>query len=262
MYNGRKCASSGSEFKHFTCVSKNYFKQNLWKIWACLFCSSWGLEKKLLEEQSSHICHHFPNSEKMPEHQPVRNISKTWFVHLYALIPFCFSCSTGSLGNNLQKISSSPLCILCAELHPFCLKSISLDYVLERSWAGSGFRISTAPAQTRGGTHSAEPHRPETHKTQTAEQKRKSHCNSLRASLSWKYSPPKEQGNTKGFCVVILCLPADSSECWMQIHATGVEIFHCSQAALHLIQRSLMGLSNTFRLQYFTLICPKGTWLS
>lgn len=44
---------------------------------------------------------------------------------------------------------------------------------------------------------------------------------------------PRSRGNTKGFCVVFLCLPADSSECWIQIHATRVEIFHFSQAALH-----------------------------
>lgn len=59
----------------------------------------------------------------------------------------------------------------------------------------------------------AEPHQPETHKPQSAEEKRKSHCDSLRASLSWKYSPPKEQGKHKG----ILCcvsLPA-SGQLWV-----------------------------------------------
>lgn len=35
-----------------------------------------GVGKKPLEQQSSHICHHLHSSEKIPEHQPVRNISK------------------------------------------------------------------------------------------------------------------------------------------------------------------------------------------
>lgn len=166
-----------------------------------------GVGKRPLEQQSSHICHHFHNSEKLPEHQPVRNISKTWFTRLYALIPFCFSCSTGSLGNTLQNTSSSPLCIPCAELHPFCLKyllGLCAGEKVSRLWV-QGFK---APAQTKGGTHCAEPHQAETHKTQTAEEKRKSHCNSLRASLSWKYSPPKEQGTHKG---ILCCVSLSAS---------------------------------------------------
>lgn len=88
-----------------------------------------------------------------------------------------------------------------------CVLRCCLDCVLERSWAGSGFRVSSAPAQPRGATESRNTQNP------NLREKRTSHCNSLCASLSWKYSAPKEQGTHKG----ILCcisLPA-SGQLWV-----------------------------------------------
>lgn len=173
---------------------------------------------------------------------------------------FCFSCSTGSLGNTLQKISSSPFAILVLSYTPFVLRYL-LDFVLERSWADSGFRVSAAPAQPRGGTHCAELQRPETHKTPTAEEKRKSHCTSLCASLSWKYSPPKEQGKHKG----ILCcvsLPA-SGQLWVldtnSCHRSwDFSLQPSSSASLH---KDHPWFVPPLSFTALHLDSPKGTWI-
>lgn len=99
--------------------------------------------------------------------------------------------------------------------------------------AGSGFRVPTAPAQSRGGTpvlsHISQKHT----NPKVLRRKEKAIVTACVLVCHGNTLLPRSRGSTKGSCVVFLCLPADSSECWIQIHATGVEIFHCSQAALH-----------------------------
>lgn len=165
-------------------------------------------------------------------HQPVRSISKTW---LYALIPFLFSLFM--LCRLFRKYSSENFFI--TPLHSLCWVtsllswSISLDYVLERSWAGFGFRVSTALLRPEEGltvlSHIDQKHT----SPKVLRRKEKAIVTACVLVCHGNTPLPRSRGNTKGFCVIFLCLPVDSSECWIQIHSTRVEIFHCSQAALH-----------------------------
>lgn len=214
-----------------------------------------GVGKRPLEQQSSHICHHFHNSEKIPEHQP-GNISKTLFIHLYAFIPFLFSWSSGSLKNTLQKTSSSPFCIPCADYIPFVL--MSLGNVLERSWAGSGSGLQLPLLSPEEGlTVLSHIHQKHT-KPKLPRRKEKAIVTACVLVCHGNTLLPRRRGNTKGFCVGFLCLPADSSECWMQTHATGVEIFHCSQAALHRYTKITQGFVQLLSFTVFHLDLSNG----
>lgn len=57
------------------CVQKVFYAEFV-KNLSLTFLLQLGIRKRPLEQQSSHICHHFHNSEKITGHQPVRNISK------------------------------------------------------------------------------------------------------------------------------------------------------------------------------------------
>lgn len=57
------------------CVQK-LFSAEFVKNLSLTFLLQLGDGKRLLEQQSSRLCHHFHNLEKTSEHQPVRNVSK------------------------------------------------------------------------------------------------------------------------------------------------------------------------------------------
>lgn len=118
---------------------------------------------------------------------------------------------------------------------------------------GSGFQVPLLSPE--------EPQRAETHKTPTSERKEQAIVTACVLVCHGNTLLPRSRAHTKGFCLVFLCLLADSSECWIQIHATRVEISHCSQAALHRYTKITHGFVS-FSLQCSTLNSPKGTWIS
>lgn len=78
-----------------------------------IFAPVGGWKKAFRAEQSSHTCHHFHNSEKNPEHQPVRNILKQC---LY--IVYFHSISLFMLYRLFRKYSSENFSI--TPLHSLC----------------------------------------------------------------------------------------------------------------------------------------------